>query len=135
MLAAQSGTTAKTFLQTFYPYLQMVTAFNAYVLVKDLHPATVKQEWQQFQDFIEDRTDSVIGELSSQKSVPLQRVPVPVNRHQISAVLFEKKKSCQGCRAKASLGQRVAATLQGCKPCRMAVCKKCVSDHIQRVNL
>lgn len=118
-----------------FHHLQMVSAFNAYVIAKDLHPETVKREWPQLQDFIEELADSLIGEFTSQRSVPLQQVPMPGNRHQIVSGLFEKKKSCQECRAKAAAGQRVTATLQGCEPCRMAVCKKCVADHIQRVNI
>lgn len=117
-----------------FHHLQIACAYNAYVLAKDCNPEKVRHEWPQFQDFLEDLAEGLIGSFSTQRAPPLQPVPFPGNRHVIKNTHFEKKKSCQECRAKANPGERVTATKQGCVSCNMAVCKNCVADHLQRLN-
>lgn len=113
----------------------MAAAHNAYLIAKDVQPQIVAREWPQFQDFLEDLADNLIGDFSSSRNTPLQPIPNPSNRHLMDPKLFEKKKTCQGCRAKDGPGQRVTVTLQGCQLCQTAVCKACVADHIQRGNV
>lgn len=116
-----------------FHHLQMSAAYNAFVIAKDTHPEKVQREWPQFQDFLEDLADGLIGDTSSARDQPLQAIPVPGNRHVINPNLFAKRKSCKDCRKRAGVGERTTQTLQGCSVCQVAVCKKCVGFHIQGV--
>lgn len=43
-------------------YLMMVSAHNAYIIAKDIHPDTIKDGWPNFQNFIEEIVSDLIGD-------------------------------------------------------------------------
>ncbi|KAL4240265.1 hypothetical protein ACF0H5_001059 [Mactra antiquata] len=118
-----------------FHHFQMTTAYNAYVLAKESNPNVVQREWPQFQDFLEDLAEDLIGDYSSSRDTPLINLtnqPVlPPSRHKLITKMFEKRKTCKDCR-KRNPGARPTQTFQGCETCCVPVCVKCVECHMQR---
>ena len=114
-----------------FHYLLVVCAHNSYIVAKDSNPEYVKSEWPNFQDFIEDLADGLIGDYTPSRAPPNQNLTRPVVVHNIINLYGQKRKSCHECRILAAVGERVPATPMGCELCQVPVCKKCVARHIQ----
>ncbi|XP_052818115.1 piggyBac transposable element-derived protein 4-like [Mya arenaria] len=104
-----------------FHHMQMSAAHNAYIIARDSNPEVIQREWPQFQDFVEDLAEDLIGNYKASRAAPLTNIenlpPVPREQHEIKSKLFEKKKSCMECRSRAAVGVRVRATQSGCSTC------------------
>ncbi len=116
-----------------FHHLCMAAAFNGFVIAKDSNPEIAAKEWPNFQDFVEDLAEGLIGDTSAKREAPVPEHVRPAIRHDMKKI-FATKKNCKECRLKANPGDRVPQTLQGCEQCQIPVCNKCISDHLQRCN-
>ncbi len=76
-----------------FHHLCMAAAYNGYVIAKDSNPDIAAKEWPNFQDFIEDLAEGLIGETTAKREAPVPVAqPAPGNRHTIRNI-FQKKKT------------------------------------------
>lgn len=123
---------SKKWWRRIFHYLLMACAHNSYIIARDSNPDRVKSEWPNFQDFIEELFEGLIGNYSSKRAAPNQNVARAGAAHEVKNLYGEKRRSCKECRKKMGPGVPVPQTTMGCDVCDMAVCKKCIADHVQQ---
>ena len=112
--------------------LTMSCAHNAYICAKDEYPLQSRNHWPNFQDFIEDLSEALIGDTRAKKAVKVCNIERPVLEHKIEK-LFPKRKICRECSLAASgTAKRPGATNFGCVQCNIPVHVECQSKHIMR---
>ncbi|XP_041346649.1 piggyBac transposable element-derived protein 4-like [Gigantopelta aegis] len=71
----------------------MSVAHNAYICAKDEYPVQSMNRWPNFQDFIEDLSEGLIGDTRAKKAIMVCNVERPVLEHKIEKN-FTKRKVC-----------------------------------------
>ena len=61
---------SKKWWRRLYFYLQMVAVHNAYIVAKESNPAEAATQWPVFQDFVEDLSLELIGDVRSARAAP-----------------------------------------------------------------
>ena len=104
-----------------------MSSHNANIIAKDTQPDIVKDRWPNFQDFIEEIVNDLIGDTRA------AREPAKVDcsaTEQTIVKLFEKKKVCCECSLTKALGEG-----RGMKLVREQIDKlKLNSDHIVNMD-
>ncbi|WAR12222.1 PGBD4-like protein [Mya arenaria] len=79
-----------------FHHMQMSAAHNAYIIARDSNPEVIQREWPQFQDFVEDLAEDLIGNYKASRAAPLTNIenlpPVPREQHEIKSKLFIRHK-------------------------------------------
>ena len=115
-------------------YLMMASAHNAYILAKDNNPEHAHDVWPNFQDFIEELAEDLIGDVRTRfRAAPVLNDARPARQHDIQK-LYQHGRVCAECRARAARGVRVGTSQYGCVQCGIPVHQACVARHIARVN-
>ncbi|MEW8548513.1 MAG: transposase, partial [Candidatus Thiodiazotropha sp.] len=83
---------SKKWWRRIFHYLLMACAHNAYIIASDSNPDVVKSEWPNFQDFIEELAEGLIGNYSSSKrEVPNQNVARAGVVHEVKNLYGENR--------------------------------------------
>ncbi|KAH3849497.1 hypothetical protein DPMN_091900 [Dreissena polymorpha] len=109
----------------------MGSALNSYIIAKDSNPEAVRREWPNFQDFVEDLADGLIGDFSASNDAPIVDTARPARVHTMER-LFENEKVCVKFRAKLNNGQRAGTSKFGCVECNVPVHTQCFPGHMNR---
>jgi hypothetical protein len=113
-------------------YMMMVSAHNSYIIAKDTHPEIAKIRWPNFQDFLEEIVEDLVGDTRSSREAPKVDVGGRATEHTITK-RFEKNKVCRECSLSGTPGQRKGVTKFGCNECNVPVHLECQSKHIMRM--
>ena len=114
-------------------YFMMASVHNAYIIAKDVDPVFIKKEYPNFQEFVEEVAEGLIGDVRTKRDAPQGGDARPARRHDMEK-MFDKPKVCVECRATAARGARVGTSHFGCVQCATAIHQGCLSKHITRVN-
>ena len=124
---------SKKWWRRIFFYLMMASAHNAYIIAKDSHPDVAKDKWPNFQDFIEDLVEDLIGDTRAKREPKVVDCGGRATAHDIGK-LFEKNKVCRECSLTEALqGQRKGVTKFGCRQCNVPVHLDCQARHIMRM--
>ena len=74
---------SKKWWRRLYFYLQMVTIHNVYIVAKESNPVESATQWPVLQDFVEDLSLELIGDVRSARAAPL--APAPQRATAVSA--------------------------------------------------
>ena len=125
---------SKKWWRRLYFYLQMVAVHNAYIVAKESNPAEAAAQWPVFQDFMEDLSLELIGDVRSTRAAPLAPAP-----HRAAALhkivpMYERYKTCRECSLRSAPGERRGFTKYSCRQCQEPVHQTgtCVADHTRR---
>ena len=125
---------SKKWWRRLYFYLQMVAVHNSYIVAKESNPVESAAQWPVFQDFVEDLSLELIGDVRSARAAPL--VPAPQRATALHEVvkMYEHYKTCRECALRAGPSQRRGVTKYGCRQCQEPVHQTgdCVADHVRR---
>ena len=111
-------------------YLLQVSVYNSYIFAWDANPEMMESKYQDFQMFLEDVAEGLVGDYRAKREAPGANQVRPIQDHQIE-ILYETRKRCTAC---PGVGVRKSATRYRCRECHMAVCLKCHARHINMAH-
>lgn len=123
---------SKKWWRRLFFYMMMVSAHNGYIVAKDTHPEIAKDRWPNFQDFVEEIVEDLIGDTRSSREPPRVDCGGQGTEHSITK-MFDKNKVCRECSLSGTPGQRKIVTKFGCSQCNVPVHLECQSKHIMRM--
>ncbi|KAI0216626.1 hypothetical protein LSAT2_031377 [Lamellibrachia satsuma] len=125
---------SKKWWSRLYFYLQMIAVHNAYIIAKESNPVEAAAQWPLFQDFVEDLSLELIGNVRSARAAPLVHAPQRATALHEVVPMYERYKTCRECSLRAGPHQRCGVTKYGCRQCQEPVHQTgtCVADHIRR---
>ena len=125
----------KWWRQIFF-YLLTASCHNSFIVAKDIHPDYMSVEYPNFQDFLEEIVNGLLGDEHARRAPPAGAAPPPppprgprVGGRHTNKKLFEKRKVCVVCSARRRPNQRAHATKFGCQECNVAVHQRCEVEH------